>query len=69
MKKEKKRFVLKKNVEVAIVAIIIMLTIIALTCLMCYVIAGRCNNLLAFGCLVICYMLSCILDKYGRENK
>lgn len=68
MKKEKKRFVLKKNVELAIVAIIVVLTIVALTCFMCYVIAGSCNNLLAFGCLVICYMLSIVLDKYGREN-
>lgn len=68
MKRTKKRFTLKKNVETAIVAIIIVLTIIALTCFMCYMITGSCNNLLAFGCLVICYMLSVVLDKYGREN-
>lgn len=68
MKKAKKRFTLKRNVEIAIVMIVIILTMIAATCGVCYLITGNCNSYLALGCMVICYMLTCILDKYGREN-
>lgn len=68
MKKTKKRFTLKRNVEIAIVMIVIILTIIAATCEVCYLITGSCNSYLALGCMVICYMLTCVLDKYGREN-
>lgn len=68
MRKSKKRFVLKESIQTVLIIALVIITGIIVTCIATYIITGRCNQMLAFWCSVVCYSISSILDRYGRKN-
>lgn len=64
--KTKRKWYLKKQVEVALYVILAILAIAFITQIVCYSIDGYINRPLGFVLMLTSYVIASILDKYTR---